>query len=152
MRRQKSPLILILPFAVVGLLVLLIVLIPSQSKQADRMVDEFYQAEQKADFASSWELLHPSMQSRFSRASYMQDRVHTFMNHFGADTYTYTTSKPNKINNWKMTDDSEPMEVYEVIVTKNYSGKYGRFQFVQYVYVSLDEEVPGILWDYKDPS
>ncbi|KHF39149.1 hypothetical protein [Halalkalibacter okhensis] len=150
MRRQTSPLILIVPFALIIVLLLFVVLIPSQSKQASKLVTEFYNAEQQADFASSWELLHPKMKERFSKSSYMQDRVHTFMNHFGADTYTYSTSKPSKIKHWTMTEESEPIEVYEVIVTKNYNGKYGRFQFVQYTYVSLDKEEPGILWDYKE--
>ncbi|MCL7746862.1 hypothetical protein [Halalkalibacter alkaliphilus] len=149
MLRQKSPLILIIP-SVIAIISLLFILIPSESKQASNLVNEFYQAEQKADFASSWELLHPKMQDRFSKSSYMQDRVHTFMNHFGADTYTFSTSRPNRIKNWKMTEESEPIEVYEVIVTKDYNGKYGRFQFVQYTYVFLDNEEPGILWDYKE--
>jgi hypothetical protein len=49
-----------------------------------------------------------------------------------------------------MTNEADPIEVYEVIVTKDYMGKYGHFSFNQYVYVSLNEDEPSILWDYKE--
>lgn len=149
MRKQKSPLILLIPIALIALLTIIVVLIPSDSKRVKKVVHDFYQAEQQADFDSSWELLHPEMKKKFSKSAYMQDRVHTFMGHFGADTFTYTMTKPSKIKSWKMTKEADPIEIYEVVVTKNYHGKYGHFGFVQYVYVSLDQEEPGILWDYK---
>ncbi len=132
------------------MVVLIFTLIPSETQQARKIVNKFYSYEQKANFDSSWELFHAKMKNKFSKSAYMQDRVHTFMGHFGADTFTYSITKPKKVNSWKMTKEDEPMEVYEVVVTKDFKGKYGHFTFSQYVYVSLDEDEPSILWDYKE--
>ncbi|MFC0469194.1 hypothetical protein ACFFHM_01155 [Halalkalibacter kiskunsagensis] len=149
MRRQRSPFIIIIP--VIFIVVLLIfMLMPSETNQAKKVVNQFYKYEQKAEFGSSWELFHPEMKNKFSKSAYMQDRVHTFMGHFGAETFTFSKTRPKKIKNWKMTKESDPIEVYEIVVTKDYKGKYGHFTFAQYVYVSLDEEQPNILWDYKE--
>lgn len=152
MRKQKSPILFILPIALIGLILLIVPFIPTETRQVKKIVNEFYTSEQQADFDSSWDLLHPEMKKKFSKSAYMQDRVHTFMGHFGADTFTYHLTKPKRIKSWKTSKDAEAMDVYEVVVTKDYQGKYGHFNFVQYVYVSLDGEEPGILWDYKEKS
>ncbi|WP_227939566.1 hypothetical protein [Alkalihalobacillus deserti] len=152
MRKQKPSFILMIPIALIAFVTFILILLPSENQQAHKIVDQFYSAEQEADFDSSWELLHSEMKNKFSKSAYMQDRVHTFMSHFGADTFTYSMTKPKKIKSWKMTKDAKPMEAYEVVVTKEYNGKYGHFNFVQYVYVSLDGEQPAILWDYKEKS
>lgn len=151
-RRQSSPLKFFIPLIGIAAIisVLIFIFVPTQAKQAKNLVDSFYMQEQKADYDSSWKLFHPEMKKRFSQKDYIQDRIHTFMGHFGADTFTYSLTKPNKIVDWKMTNDSDPIEVYEIVVTKEYKAKYGHFQFVQYVYVSFKDKEPGILWDFKE--
>ena len=150
-RRIQLPpqLLLIIPIA--ALAFFLILLWPSQANQAQKVVNEFYKLEQQGRFSSSWELLHPEIQSRFPKPSYIQDRAHVFMSHFGADTFKYSLNSPSKKRNWKMTNDAEPLDtVYNITVTKSYHGKYGKFYFKQEVYVAREEREWRILWDYKD--
>lgn len=72
------------------------------------------------------------------------------MGHFGADTFNFEISDDKKLNNWKTSKDSKPLEnVYEVVLTQFYQGKYGRFEFVQYVYVTEEKGDWVILWDFN---
>ncbi|OLO38076.1 hypothetical protein BTR23_11815 [Alkalihalophilus pseudofirmus] len=149
-RKQLPPQLLII-VAVAGLAFIVLLLWPSQANQATKVVNEFYKLEQQGRFSSSWELLHPEIQGRFPKPSYIQDRAHVFMSHFGADSFTYSLSSPNKKRKWKITNDAEPMDtIYNVTVTKSYRGKYGKFYFKQEVYVAKEEREWKIMWDYKD--
>ncbi|WP_066055749.1 hypothetical protein [Robertmurraya korlensis] len=122
----------------------------SPSRQAVDVVEAFYEYEQTGDYAESWELLHPSMKERFPKGVYIQDRVHVFMGHFGADTFEYKIGDVEKQSNWKMSKESKGIEmVYEVPVTQYYQGKYGTFDFIQYVYVTEEKGDWVILWDYN---
>lgn len=153
MLRRRNPLQpLMLPtIVIIGLFFLVVFfVIPSEARQVKKVVDDFYSLEQEAKFSSSWELFHSSMQSHFSRDRYISDRPHTFMNHFGVDTFEFEMSRPKKLKNWKLNEDSEKMEAYEVVVTKTYRGTYGHFQFIQYVYVANEEGDWRLLWDYKE--
>ncbi|WP_100405644.1 hypothetical protein [Bacillus solitudinis] len=148
-RRVPAFILIAAGVAIVGLLFLL--LLPSEARQATNIVDSFYSYEQASEFSSSWDLFHPSMHQKFSKGTYIQDRAHVFMNHFGVDTFSYSLSRPTKRVNWKMTDDGEPFEVvYEVVVTQVYNGKYGKFELVQPVYVAEDAEGWALMWDYQE--
>ncbi|WBL14840.1 hypothetical protein [Sutcliffiella sp. NC1] len=152
MRRRRQ-----LPAAPIIIFILFILLIflfaracLPESAKAKRIVDQFYTYEQKGEFGKSWELLHEAMHQRFEKGSYIQDRAHTFIGHFGAETFTYKIDGGKKKTNWKMQKDGEPIgDTYEFTVTKTYRGKYGHFQFVQYVYVLKEEKDWRILWDYN---
>lgn len=123
----------------------------SPSRQAIHVVEEFYEYEQTGDYSNSWELLHSSMKERFPKGGYIQDRVHVFMGHFGADTFEFEISENRKLSNWKMTNESKSLRsVFEVKVTQFYKGKYGTFEFVQYVYVTEEKGNWVILWDFKN--
>jgi hypothetical protein len=50
---------------------------------------EFYEYEQLEDYSRSWELFHSSMKERFPKGDYIQDCVHVFIGHFGADTFEF---------------------------------------------------------------
>lgn len=122
----------------------------SPSRQAVRVVEEFYEYEQTGDYSKSWELLHPFMKEKFPKVGYIQDRVHVFMGHFGADTFEFEINEKNKLSNWKMTNESKSLNtVYEVKVTQSYKGKYGTFEFIQYVYVAEEKGDWVILWDFN---
>lgn len=122
----------------------------SPSRQAVHVVEEFYEYEQTGDYSNSWELLHSTMKEKFPKSSYMQDRVHVFMGHFGADTFDFKIQDKRKISNWKMTKESKALNpVYEVKVTQSYRGKYGTFEFVQYVYIAEEKGDWVILWDFN---
>ncbi len=150
-RRQK--LLIRTGGAVFGLTVLFMLIIwilPAGGDKAEKTVRKFYSYEQAGNFSESWEMFHPLMQKRFTKGHYIQDRAHVFLNHFGVETFDFTLGDAEKITNWKMTKDDEPLKlVYKVPVTIIYKGKYGNFSIKQDVFVAEEEGEWKILWDYK---
>ncbi|WP_366247645.1 hypothetical protein [Terribacillus aidingensis] len=121
---------------------------PNQAKKA---VEDFYTLEQKGEFSSSWGLLHKDLQTRFPLKDYVSDRSHVFMSHFGADTFSFEIEKGDKQKKWRAEPNGKTYrDVYSYTVQQNYQGKYGRFSFVQYVYVTKDKGEWRILWDYRN--
>lgn len=122
----------------------------SPEELAKEAVNTFYNYEQKGAFSDSWEMFHPLMQDKFSKVDYLQDRVHVFMNHFGVTTFTYTLGNASEVQNWKMAEDAETIDlVYQVTVSQVYKGKYGNFTIVQDVYVTALDGEWRVLWDYN---
>ncbi|MFJ5768901.1 hypothetical protein [Psychrobacillus sp. NPDC093180] len=149
---QRSMLLLFIIISICSLIVLIgsINYLFSSSNQSKKVVEAFYTYEQSADFADSWELLHPLMKDRWSKTQFMTDRLHVFVGHYGTDTFQFTIEEDNKIKGWKMAKESEPFDVaYKFKVIQTYKGKYGKFSFLQEVYVVKDEEEWRILWDYN---
>jgi len=153
MRRRRLP-----PIIVPAIILLVIVLLLfgigswlfSSDRNAEEVVEDFYAYEADGDFAKSWELLHPFMQERFAKTAYMQDRTHVFIGHFGAETFTYTISEAEQVDNWKMDEGHESFETaYKYLVTQHYKGKYGVFHFQQEVYVVEYKGDWRIVWDYN---
>ncbi len=136
-------------FVVVFGMIIFIIIQLSPRNQAKDIVRDFYRHEQAGEFAQSWSLFHSSMKNKFEKGHYIHDRPHVFMNHFGVTTFSFSLSRVKKYNDWKMTNDSSLMEVYAVTVTQSFNGKYGNFSLVQPVYVTKEEGVWRILWDYK---
>lgn len=154
MYRRRKRKLLFQAFILFGVLLLLIVAIRSVFSSpvdvATQVVHEFYKHEQVGDFSSSWKLFHSSMKEKFSKGVYIQDRAHVFMNHFGVDTFIYTLSKPEKLENWKMSKGAPPLKnIISITVTQTYKGKYGNFDLVQKVYVVKEKTQWSILWDYN---
>ncbi|MFC7321729.1 hypothetical protein [Halobacillus campisalis] len=122
----------------------------SPEQQAKRIVESFYTYEQEGNFSDSWELLHPFMKEKFAKGSYLQDRAHVFMNHFGVTTFTFSLEGSKKIKNWTMEKDRDPIGVvYATTVIQTYKGKYGHFKLHQEVFVAKVEGEWVILWDYN---
>jgi hypothetical protein len=122
----------------------------SPSNQAKEKVDEFYGYEADGDFANSWNLFHSLMKEKFSKGNYIQDRAHVFMNHFGVETFTYTIGKPEEVKKWKMSNAGPLLKnVYKVLVTQTYKGKYGNFDLKQEVFVAKEKGEWRIMWDYN---
>ncbi|MFE7063727.1 hypothetical protein ACFVAD_16380 [Sutcliffiella sp. NPDC057660] len=151
-RRQRQQLVLLLLGAgLLGIIIYLFssILISAEGK-AERVVEDFYAFEQEGDYGRSWELLHSSLHDKFSRGSYIQDRAHVFNGHFGAETFTYEVSDAEKLNKWKMEKGGKVFETaFEFEVVQTYQGKYGHFEFVQYVYVVEEKDEWKVVWDYK---
>ena len=151
-KRQRNNLLLFVIIAICALLVLIgsVNHLFSPSYKSKKVVEAFYTHEQGGDFADSWELLHPLMKERWSKTQFMTDRLHVFIGHFGTETFQFTIDEGNEIKDWKMAEDVEPVEVaYKFTVIQTYKGKYGKFSFLQEVYVAKDEEEWRILWDYN---
>lgn len=151
-RRQGNKLLLFVILSICSLVMLVssITYLFSAGYQSKKVVEAFYTYEQSGDFDDSWELLHPFMKKRWSKAQFMSDRFHVFIGHFGTETFQFKIEKDNKINNWKMAKELQPFEeAYKFTVTQTYKGKYGKFSFLQEVYVAKDEDEWKILWDYN---
>ncbi|SDN95375.1 hypothetical protein [Bacillus sp. OK048] len=122
----------------------------SPDKQAVAVVEEFYRFEQEGEFSASWQLFHSNMKERFSKGSYIQDRAHVFMNHFGVDTFEFSMSEPEQVKQWKMSKTAPAMKnVYKILVTQTYKGKYGNFDLEQEVFVVKEKEKWRVVWDYN---
>ena len=150
-KRQRNKLLLFVIISVCSLLVLIssiYLFLPSYKSK--KVVEAFYTHEQNADFADSWELLHPFMKDRWNKAQFMSDRLHVFIGHFGTETFHFTIEEDNKIKNWKMAEELKPFDVaYKFNVIQTYKGKYGKFSYLQEVYVAKDKDEWRILWDYN---
>lgn len=121
----------------------------SDKRAAIQAAKQFYEFEQKGEFSSSWEMFHPFMKERFNKGYYIQDRSHVFMNHFGVETFQFELSKPKKVNDWKMTKNSKPIDGYKLKVIQTYIGKYGNFQIHQDVFITNVNGEWKILWSYQ---
>jgi hypothetical protein len=153
-RRRIPPFILpIVFFFVIGVILFgFASLLFSTEQQPISIVEEFYAFEADGNFSESWELLHPFMKEKFSKTAYMQDRTHVFIGHFGAETFTYTIGEELEVEGWKMEEGREPFDTaFKYLVTQQYKGKYGKFNFQQEVYVvkNEDEDQWQILWDFN---
>ncbi|WP_245208018.1 hypothetical protein [Sediminibacillus dalangtanensis] len=149
MRRGINPLIilvliLILILGITGMVYFL------PNRQAKAVIDSFYSYEQQGMFAESYALFHPLMKEKFEKGAYLQDRAHVFMNHFGVETFTYSLGDTDKIKDWQIEKDAEPLAVvYKVTVTQKYKGKYGNFSIVQDVFAAKDDGEWKVLWNYQ---
>lgn len=141
----------------VGLIIVIILLIFlirviffSPKHQANKVVDEFYTYEQEGDFTKSWKLFHPYMKEKWDKSTYINDRAHVFMGHFGAETFDFSIEYIDKVKGWKMSKEIKPFkEAYRFQVLQMYKGKYGKFNFEQDVYVVQNKGEWEILWDYN---
>lgn len=122
----------------------------SPSYKPINVVEAFYMYEQEGAFADSWELIHPLMKERWSKTQFVDDRSHVFIGHFDAETFQFSINDDGKMKDWKMTEEAEPFDVtYKFTVVQSYRGTYGKFSFLQEVYVVNDEGAWRILWDYN---
>ncbi|RDW21302.1 hypothetical protein CWR48_02500 [Oceanobacillus arenosus] len=153
MRKSHNSTIILLAASVIILFIAVFILrttLFSPSRQARLIVNEFYSYEQEANFTDSWELLHPLMKERWNKTTYITDRAHVFMGHFGVETFEYTVEEIEKLDEWKMAKDLPTLKgVYKFNVIQSYKGKYGKFNFSQLVYVVNTEDSWKILWDYN---
>lgn len=151
-KRERSKFLLFVVISI-GLLIVVISSINylfSPSYQSKKVVEAFYTHEQSGDFAASWELLHPFMKGRWGKAQFMADQFHVFVGHFGTETFKFTVGEESKVEDWKMAEELQAFDVaYKYNVIQTYKGKYGKFSFLQEVYVVKDEEEWRILWDYN---
>ncbi|SFB20823.1 MULTISPECIES: hypothetical protein [unclassified Bacillus (in: firmicutes)] len=152
--RKRRTIPAVVPLLLLFLIVCLIIVscrhMFSPEREAKLVVDKFYSYEKNGKFSDSWELLHPFMQTRFPKTSFIQDRVHVFMGHFGTETFTYTISDVETYEDWIAEEGGKPFKIaYKMNVLQTYRGKYGKFSFQQEVYVVKYKDEMRILWDYK---
>ncbi|WP_100333064.1 hypothetical protein [Bacillus alkalisoli] len=151
MGRRQSP----LPLILIGLAVVLLIfsfakLFQTDGRKAEHVVKEFYKHEQLQQHSQAWELLHPIVQDKFPKTSFIQDRNHVFFGHFGAEAYSFHIKNSGKNKNWRAVKDGDVLHnAHHFTVKKEYRGKYGHFYFIQEVYVVKEEGKWMIVWDFK---
>jgi predicted small secreted protein len=152
--RKKKPkqavlllgLILVVSIILIGIRLLL----SSPMSEAKAIVNQFYSFEQNANFSGSWNLFHPYIKEKFPKAAYIQDRSHVFIGHFGSETFTYKIGDGEEVEEWKASEETKPFKrAYKFIVIQSYSGKYGKFSFMQEVYVVKYKKEWVILWNFN---
>lgn len=144
--------ILLLMLLLAGTIIFILgrLLFSSPSSEAKSVVEQFYAFEQDANFSGSWNLFHPYMKGKFTKAAYIQDRSHVFIGHFGAETFSYEISEVEELNRWKAAKGEKPFKsAYKFEVIQKFTGKYGRFSFFQEVYVVEHKKEWVILWNYN---
>lgn len=151
MRKNGKGLIIFILLILILAVILFLFLNKSPKHLARNTVEAFYSFEQEGAYSDSWAMFHPWMQEKFPKGEYLQDRPHVFMNHFGVTTFTYTIDAVSEIENWKMDDEAEPIDlVYCVTVLQVFKGKYGNFTIVQDVFVTEFDNGWKVLWDYNE--
>lgn len=150
-RQRRLMLLILVPvFVLLGFLTNIFFHVFSAGYQTEKLVNTFYTLEQDGDFSDSWELLHPYMKDKWKKGAFIQDRAHVFINHFGAETFQFTVIEGDRIDEWSMSQNLPPVDTaYQFTVTQTYEGKYGKFSFIQEVYVAEDNGEWRILWDYN---
>ena len=149
--RRQNP----VPLFLIGLAIVLFIfsigkLFETDGRKAASVVKEFYKHEQHQQHSHAYDLLHPIVQNKFSKTSFIQDRNHVFFGHFGAEAYSFHIKKGSKKKNWRAEKDGDVLHnVRHFTVEKEYRGKYGHFFFIQEVYVVKEEGEWLIVWDFK---
>ncbi|UGB30602.1 hypothetical protein [Metabacillus sp. B2-18] len=153
MRRRSSsklPIILIGLVVVVGGFFLVRLISGFGANDPEDVVKAFYEYEQEGDFGSAWELFHPSMQARFTKNSYVTERSHIYMSHYGVTTFSYDVDGEEEVENFKMAKDAETFPTaFKMTVSQTFKSKFGTFTVKQDVYAVLHEEVWKVVWEYK---
>ncbi|UOQ48397.1 hypothetical protein MUN88_20575 [Gracilibacillus caseinilyticus] len=138
-------LIIVLALIVYGIMYLF-----SEERQVVQVAEQFYEYEQDGDFGNSWELFHSSMKKRFNKGTYMEDRAHVFLNHFGVDSFDFSLGDPTEIKNFEIAEDpTVEYTVYRIDVTCMYDSKYGYLEIKQPVILIEEESEWKVLWDYN---
>lgn len=115
-----------------------------------QVVAQFYQYEQKGNFGSSWELLHPVIKEKYNKDTYIQRRAHVFMEDLGVDTFQFEMGQATAEASWKMSPLSPPLSnVTKIPVTLHYQSEFGDFKLLQDVYVVKEVEQYYIAWPFS---
>lgn len=146
-----------LSFAALLVAVLITYFFPASSPTTTEEVDspeavvkQFYTYEQSGDFGSSWEMFHPLMKERFAKQTYIQQRAHIFMQHFGAETFEFELGDPALVSDWKMSPEAPLMpQAFKVPVTLSYQSAFGDFSIQQDVFVVQEEDKYLLMWPYS---
>lgn len=123
---------------------------PGKMTPPQQVLEQFYQYEQAGDFGSSWELFHPQMKEKFKKDSYIQQRAHVFMQHFGVSTFEYQLGQATELTDWEMSPGATKLaEVIKIPATLSYYSSFGDFVIQQDVFLAVDQDQYTILWAYS---
>lgn len=152
-KRGITPVLLIVIFLIILSSVLFFynVLWSTDGYQARKSVEEFYKLEQNGNYGSAWELLHSSIQMKFSKDAYIQKRALVFMQQLGANTFTFEVSKTSDVGTWGMSATSSALtDVQRVHVTQHMLTVFGELDLEQDVYVAQENDKWKLLWSYQE--
>lgn len=149
-RRNAIPLVLVMILIIIVLIVSFRLFSGFTKSDPEDVVSRFYHYEQEGDFGSAWELFHPAMQKRFSKNSYVTERSHIYMSHYGVSTFEYKIVDEEEVQNWKMAEDQKDFSTaYKLTVEQQFKSKFGTFTIYQDVYAVQHDGKWKIVWEYK---
>jgi hypothetical protein len=152
-KRGITPILLIVILLIILSSVLFFynVLWSTDGYQARKSVEDFYTLEQKGNYGSAWELLHSSVQMKFSKDAYIQKRAQVFMQQLGASTFEFEVSKSSDVGTWGMSAASSAItDVQRVHVTQHMLTVFGELDLEQDVYVAKENDIWKLLWSYQE--
>lgn len=118
---------------------------PSSPKDT---VTTFFQQEQAGNFGSSWELLHPELQERWSKEQYIQQRSRFLMEEMGAKTFDFALGEVQSLPDWSSPLTGAIYEGIQLIPTKmTFHSKWGAQTLLQNYYLVQVDGQWRILWD-----
>ncbi|MGD6968604.1 hypothetical protein ACQCVP_19470 [Rossellomorea vietnamensis] len=153
MRRRNSP----IPLVVFVLILLFIVILlirsctggSSPPDTPETVIEQFYEAEQEADFGQAWDLFHSEMKKRFKKSAYIQTKNHVFLGHMEVETFEVEIGKMEKLKEWKMNKDGPVFkDVTSAEITMTYDSQFGVLEIKQMCYAVLEKGEWKVLWDY----
>lgn len=111
-------------------------------------VARFLALEQRGDYGSSWEMLHPEIRQMWPKEMYIQQRARIFMDVLGARAFTYETGEVRKLDDWISPSSGHTFtDVYLVPTKLTFSSPFGTMSLLQNYYVVDGETQRYILWD-----
>jgi len=111
-------------------------------------VEQFLTLEQQGDYGSSWEKLHPEIQHRWPKETYIQLRAKIFMDILGARNFVFETGKVQALNNWTSPLSNTTYTDVTLVPTKlTFTSPFGTVTLLQNYYVVQADGRYSILWD-----
>ncbi|MGF2618003.1 hypothetical protein FZC84_19590 [Rossellomorea vietnamensis] len=113
-------------------------------------IEEFYEAEQEADFGRAWDLFHSEMKKRFKKSAYIQTKNHVFLGHMEVETFQVDIGEMKKLKEWQMSKEGPVFnDVTAAEVTMTYNSQFGVLEIGQKSYAVLEKGEWKVLWDYN---
>jgi hypothetical protein len=116
----------------------------------ERVIEEFYEYEQKGDFGNSWELFHSEMKKKFGKSSYIQTKNHVFLGHMGVDTFEVDVGEIETMKKFSFSKDGPTFkDVRSAKVDLLFESQFGEMTISQVCYVAQENGEWKILWSYN---
>jgi hypothetical protein len=151
MRRRKNPVPLLLIGIAGAVLIFLFVSVLGNrgGESPEKVIEEFYEYEQKGDFGNSWEMFHSEMKKKFDKSSYIQTKNHVFLGHMGVDTFEVKVGEIKKIKKFPFSKDGPTFkDVRSAKVDLLFDSQFGVLTISQVCYVAQEKGEWKILWNY----
>lgn len=112
------------------------------------LVESFLALEQRGDYGSAWEKLHPEIRQRWPKEAYIQQRAKMFMDVLGAQPFVYETGEAQTLADWASPLSGTTYADVVLVPTKlTFTSSFGTMSLLQNYYVVRNDGQLHILWD-----